>query len=441
MRATFAALAVQEADRRAWSRALGLAVVSLLGCSSAQAPSTTTDAASDGQGTLPGTDATVGTDGAGSPPADGAPVDAGGQVIGDSGCAADACANGATCVDASSGHSCSCLPGYSGATCELPAVKAASGITCPASGRPADGWPLVFTFNGNCFRAVDGSGSSLAGQAASELVTSGQACALAVAYGDLHSGADVDALVRSSVVPVIENNRGLVNTQKIGALGFSAGGAVAAYLGTVWGTGVDPSSGTDHAFRVGAIVNLYGPLRLDRTHATGDGGALTGGGGLLYLHETRAAGVDVDIPDARQWNATDCFCAARGTSPCTCRTASATYLAAYQPDAGICTFGLDDASLVSMSATAFIDSHKPAHVAAQYLCAGWKDSNVDYDQNENQAVQYWRPENLATVRADDGHGFPLSVCETSADDAGAARPLAWMVAKLSTFGDYPPIAH
>jgi hypothetical protein len=423
---------------------LALAVL-LVGCSSGQAASAASDAGDgrDGQAMATGTDATVGTDGEGSPPVDGAVAyDAAPEarpVIGDSGCAAGACANGATCVDASSGHSCSCLPGYSGATCDLPAVKAASGINCPASGRPADGWPLVFTFNGNCFRAVDGS--SLAGQAATELVTSGQACALAVAYGDLHAGGDVDSLIRRSVVPVIESNRGLVNTQKIGALGFSAGGAVAAYMGTMWGRGIDPSDGTDHAFRVGAIVNLYGPLRLDRTHATDDGGALTGGGGLLYLHETRAAGVDVDIPNVRQYSATNCFCAARGTSPCTCKTASATYLAAYQPDAGICSFGLDDVSLNSLSATAFIDSRKPAHVAAQYLCAGWKDSNVDYDQNENQAVSYWRPESLATVRVDDGHGFPLSVCEASADDAGATRPLAWMIARLSAFGDYPPLVH
>jgi dienelactone hydrolase len=422
------------------------ALFGLFGCSSGQAAGATIDGGnpSDGPVTVSDPDATtsdattpdvtVGTDGAPD-----APVDAMGPVIGDAGCAVGACANGATCVDASPGYSCKCLPGYSGATCELPASKAASGIVCPTSGRPADGWPLVFTFNGNCFRAVDGSG--LAAQAANELVTTGQACAVAVPYGDLHSGTDVDAVIRTSVVPLIEKNRGLVNTQKIGALGFSAGGAVAAYMGTVWSTGIDPSGGTDHAFRVGAMVNLYGPLRLDRTHATGDGGSLTGGGGLLYLHETRAAGVDVDIPNARQWNATNCFCAARGTSPCTCKTASATYLAAYQPDAGVCSFGLDDASLVSLSATAFIDSHDPAHVAAQYLCAGWKDSNVDYDQNENQAVSYWRPENLVTVRADDGHGFPLSVCEATADDAGAARPLAWMIGKLAAFGSYPPIAH
>jgi hypothetical protein len=432
----------KAANEGTWSRAVTLTAASLLGCSSGQAAASGGDSR-DAQTAATSADATVGDDGGGGAPVDGPPSydtlrDAG-PVIGDSGCAPGSCNNGATCVDASAGHSCQCLPGYSGAICDLPAVKPASGIACPASGRPADGWPLVFTFNGNCFRAVDGS--SLAGQAASELVASGQSCALAVPYGDLHAGADIDALIRTSIVPVVDDNRGLVNTQKIGAIGFSAGGTVAAYLGTVWGVGVDPSSHTDHAFRVGAIVNLYGPLRLDRTHATDDAGAITGGGGLLYLHETRAAGVDVDIPNVRQWNATDCFCAARGASPCTCKTASATYLAAYQPDAGVCSFGLDDASLVGLSATAYIDSHKPAHVAAQYLCAGWKDSNVDYDQNENQAVSYWRPENLATVRADDGHGFPLSVCEASADDAGASRPLSWMVGKLSVFGAYPPLVH
>jgi dienelactone hydrolase len=328
-----------------------------------------------------------------------------------------------------------CSTGQPGAAT---AVKPPSGISCPATGRPADGWPLVFTFNGNCFRAVDASG--LAGEAANELVTAGQACALAVAYGDVHSGADIDALVRSTLVPAIEDNRGLVNAQKVGALGFSAGGAVAAYLGSQWAMGVDPSDGTDHAFRVGAIVNLYGPLRLDRTHATDDAGAPTGGGGLLYLHETRAAGIDVDIPNVRQWNATNCFCAARGTSPCNCETASATYLAAYE-DASVCSFALDDTSLTGLSPAAYIDTRKPAHVAAQYLCSGWKDSNVDYDANHYQAVSHWQPENLAVVTADDGHGFPLSVCEAAADASGTVRPLAWMIGKLAMPGAYPPITH
>jgi dienelactone hydrolase len=419
-----------------------IASASLVACSSGQSAAGPIEPA-DGQVTGSGPDATLGAGDAGGSPADGAgsydaAPDAPPVIIGDSGCAANSCDNGAVCVDASSGHSCSCLPGYSGALCELPTVKAAAGITCPSSGRPSDGWPLVFTFNGNCFRAVDAAG--LAGSAASEIVSAGQACALAVAYGDLHVGADIDALIRTSVVPAIENNRGLVNTQKIGALGFSAGGTVAAYLGTMWGMGVDPSSGSDHAFRVGAMVNLYGPLRLDRTHSTDDAGALTGGGGLLYLHETRASGVDVDIPSIRQWSSTNCFCLPRGAGPCDCKTASAKYLAAYQ-DAGVCSFALDDAGLVGMSAAAYIDGHKPAHVAAQYLCSGWKDSNVDYDQNRYQALSHWRTENLATVTADDGHGFPLSVCEASADDAGATRPLAWMIGKLSVFGDYPPVVH
>lgn len=362
---------------------------------------------------------------------DGAAGDAGAA------CASRSCYNGGTCVDAAGMPGCRCLPGYSGATCELPAVKPASGIACPSSGRPADGWPLVFSFNGNCFRSVNASG--LAADPVNELLSSGQACAVAVAYGDLHKGADVDALIRTTVVPLITYNRGLVNTQKIGAIGFSAGGTVAAYLGSQWGKGIDPSSGTDYAFRVGAVVDLYGPLRLDRTHATDATGALTGGGGLLYLHETRSAGVDVDIPGVRQWSASSCFCAARGTSPCSCKAASATYLAAYQPAAGTCSFDLDDASLTSMSATAYLDASRPAHVAALYFCSGWKDSNVDHDMNLHQAVSYWRPEHLVTVRVDDGHGFPLSVCESSADAAGETRPLAWMIGQLSVFGDYPPL--
>ena len=47
---------------------------------------------------------------------------------------------------------------------------------------------------------------------------------------------------------------------------------------------------------------------------------------------------------------------------------------------------------------------------------------------------------VMTVRADDGHGFPLSVCETSADAAGKPRPLPWLIEKLSDFDHYPPLS-
>lgn len=367
------------------------------------------------------------------------PAADGGSHSGADDCVGHTCQNGARCVDGVDAYSCDCWPGYSGARCELPAVGLAQDIACPASGRPEDGWPLVFTFNGNCFKAVNASG--MAGDAASALVTSGKACAVAIAHGDLQDAADIDALIRAELVPRIVNNRGLVNTQKIGALGFSAGGSLAAYFGTQWGLGVDPADNTDHGFRVGAVVNLYGPLRMDRSHATDGAGTLTGGGGLLYLHETRAAGVDVDIPGARQWDATNCFCAARGTSPCDCKTASSTYLAAYQPAAGICAFALDDASLEGRSVTHLIEVDAPVHVAALYLCSGWKDSNVDHDTNLHQALYHWRPEHRITVTADDGHGFPLSVCEASAAAAQQPRPLAWLLDKLAVFGAYPPAAH
>jgi hypothetical protein len=428
---------------------VALALASLLAC--ADQPGTAkprdggvgrADAASSRDGAVPSDagdagprlarDAAAGGDGA-QATADG------GNDSGIDDCVGHTCRNGASCNDLAGEYACECLPGYSGTRCELPAGAPAQDIACPASGRPEDGWPLVFTFNGNCFKAVNAAG--MAGDAASALVSDGQACAVAIGHGDLQDAADIDALVRTEIVPRIVNNRGLVNTQKIGALGFSAGGSLASYLGTRWGLGVDPADGTDHAFRVGAVVNLYGPLRMDRSHATDGAGLPNGGGGLLYLHETRAAGLDVDIPGARRWDASNCFCATRGTSPCDCQTASSTYLAAYQPAAGICGFALDDASLEIRSATHLIEVDAPVHVAALYLCSGWKDSNVDHDTNLHQALFHWRPEHRITVTADDGHGFPLSVCEASADAAQQPRPLAWLLDKLSVFGAYPPAEH
>jgi hypothetical protein len=353
-------------------------------------------------------------------------------------CTPGACMNDGTCVDGVNSFTCSCLPGYSGAACEKPGVQNPTGINCPSSGRPASGWPLVFSFNGNCFKSVNATG--LAADPVNELVSNKLACAVAIAYSDITSVAVLDSMIRTKVVPLIVSNRGLVNTQKIGAIGFSAGGTVAAYLGTVWAKGIDPLNGTDNQFRVGAFVNFYGPLRVDRSHATDSQSQLTGEGGLIYLQESRAASQNADIPNVRQWSSSACYCAARGTSPCTCHDAAVQYLAAYA-DPSICAFPQDDASLQARSVTRYIETVKPAHVGAQYLCTGARDSNVDADQNNYQAASWWRPESLVNVTiANDGHGFPLSVCESNADAQGKTRPLQWMIQKLDVYGDFPPLA-
>ncbi len=316
------------------------------------------------------------------------------------------------------------------------------GIECPDTGRPFRGWPLVFSFNGACFRSVDTGG--LAADPVGALAANGMACAVAIGHGDVVTAADIDSVIRSRIIPLVDNNRGLVNPNKIGAIGFSAGGTLASYLGTVWARGIDPANGTDHGFRVGAVVNFYGPLRMDRTAATDGQGNLTGGGGLFYLHENRGADLEADIPSIRQFDSTNCFCASRGTDPCQCNDASSLYLDAYltayeaNPGNRICSFHSDDTNLAKMSAAAFIEQTAPAHVAALYLCSGWKDSNVDHDANVHQAAFWWRAEHRVIVTADDGHGFPLSVCESTADGQGKARPLAWLKDKLSSTGDFPP---
>jgi hypothetical protein len=185
---------------------------------------------------------------------------------------------------------------------------------------------------------------------------------------------------------------------------------------------------------------------MDRSKATDATGNITGGGGLFYLHEARGADKNVDIPGIRQWNSTACYCAARGTSPCNCDMASSQYLAAYltaydaNASSRICSFYSDDANLQGLSAARYVETVKPAHVAAMYFCSGARDSNVDHDQNLHQAVSWWRPEHLMTVAiAADGHGFPYDVCETAASAAGVTPPLAWLTQTLNMAGDFPPI--
>jgi hypothetical protein len=267
-----------------------------------------------------------------------------------------------------------------------------------------------------------------------------------IAHGDVQTVTDLDTMIRTKVVSLIDQNRGLVNAQKIGALGFSAGGSMAAELGTRWAMGIDPADGTNRNFRVAAIIDYYGPLRMDRSTATDGVGTSTGGGGLFYLHETRSTDKNVDIPGIRQWNSTACYCAARGTSPCNCDKASSQYLAAYltayDPKASnrICSFYSDDANLQGFSAAYYVETAKPAHVAAMYFCSGARDSNVDHDQNLHQAVSWWRPEHLMTVTVpNDGHGFPYDVCETAAATAGVTPPIAWLTQTLNATGDFPPI--
>jgi hypothetical protein len=318
-----------------------------------------------------------------------------------------------------------------------------SGIVCPSGTKPAGGWPLVFIWNGNCFKAVGTGG--LAADVQNELISQRLACAAQIANSDIVHAADIDTMIRTKVVPLISKNTAFINVQKIGAAGFSAGGAIAAYFGTKWSQGIDPVTGTNNGFHVGGVLNLYGPLRMDRSPATDGLGNLTGGGGLFYLHENREHDLTVDIPNARQWDNPNCFCAARGTSQCQCDAASSKYMTAYltaydpNPSNRVCSFYSDDANLVNMSVTDYIQQVRPAHVAPMYLCNGWKDSNVDYDYNVNQARAWWRPESSMVVTADDGHGFPLSVCEASADAEAVTRPIQWLVSKLNTVADSPPI--
>ena len=314
---------------------------------------------------------------------------------------------------------------------------AVSGISCPTGTKPAGGWPLVFAWNGNCYKAV-GTGS-LAGDATTQLLATKKACTAVISYGDIHRGSDIDAMIRTKVIPLINNNRSTINAQKIGGIGFSAGGGIASYFGTVWASGIDPANGTNNNFRVAAILSLYGPLRMDRSTATDSLGNVTGGGGLFYLHENRSVDRNVDIPGIRQWNNPNCFCAGRGTSPCQCDVASTTYLNAYL-NPSICAMSSQESDLVSISPAAYIEDHNPTHIAALYLCGGWKDSNVDYDENLLQAQYWWQDAYRQAVRVDDGHGFPLSSCTSAATTQGLPLPLTWLLQKLNLLGNFPPAA-
>jgi hypothetical protein len=335
----------------------------------------------------------------------------------------------------------SCLIGALG-TLAGEAFAIPYGISCPSGARPAGGWPLVFAINGNCFKSV-GTGS-LAGEVATALKAKG-VCTATIAHGDIRYASDIDSIVKTRMIPLITKNLAYVNPQKIGAAGFSAGGTVATYLGTEWAKGVDPVTGTNYNFHVGAVVNYYGPLRFDRSPATDATGALTGGGGLFYLHESREADIDVDIPGIRQGSNPDCYCSSRGTTQCVCDAASRkymdAYLTAYSPSASsrVCSFYSDEANLVNMSVAAYIQNKQPTHVAALYLCQGWKDSNVDADQNIHQAESWWRPENSVVVETDDGHGFPYSVCESAATAAGVMKPTDWLVSRLANTSSLSPV--
>jgi hypothetical protein len=74
-----------------------------------------------------------------------------------------------------------------------------------------------------------------------------------------------------------------------------------------------------------------------------------------------------------------------------------------------------------------------------YLCQGWKDSNVDADQNIHQAESWWRPESSMIVETDDGHGFPYSVCDSAAAAQGKTKPADWMLQQLAILTDRPPV--
>jgi len=329
---------------------------------------------------------------------------------------------------------------------QLVAATYPSGIKCPTGTKPSGGWPLIFIVNGNCYKSVGTGG--LAGDAETQLLATKQVCTAQIAHSDIVRASDIDNIVKTKMIPLIQKNSSFINAQKIGGVGFSAGGGVVSYLGTDWASGIDPVTKTNYNFRVGAILNLYGPLRLDRSNATDATGNITGGGGLLYLQETRKnANSTVDIPNIRQWDNPNCYCAARGATQCRCDAASTQYLNAYltayntDPSKRTCSFYSDDANLVAMSPTDYIQNNKPTHVAEMYLCGGWKDSNVDYDMNVNQVLQWWLPQYRKIVRADDGHGFPLSVCTAAASAAGTVLPIAWLTQELNVLGSFPPATH
>ena len=126
-----------------------------------------------------------------------------------------------------------------------------SGITCPSGTKPTGGWPLVFIWNGNCFKAVGTGG--LAADVQNELISQRLACAAQISHSNLVYAADIDTMIRMKVVPLIKNNTAYVNVQKIGAAGFSAGGTVATYFGTKWAQGIDPTNGTNNGFHVGGV--------------------------------------------------------------------------------------------------------------------------------------------------------------------------------------------
>jgi hypothetical protein len=320
------------------------------------------------------------------------------------------------------------------------ASAAPSGITCPSGTKPTGGWPMVFTFNGNCFKAV-GTGS-LAGDVNTALLNAKAACVATIAYGNIVHASDIDAMIRTKVVPLIQKNTAYINPQKIGSAGFSAGGALAAYLGAEWAVGIDPGTSTNYNFKVTAVLNFYGPLRMDRAPSLDGSGVDIGGGGLFYLHENRKQDINVDIPNIRQWSSPNCYCSGRGTNQCMCDVASTTYMNAYltaYSSNPTCTFYSDEANLEAMGVTNWIQTKKPAHVAPEYMCAGWKDSNVDYDMNVHQLQSWWPSSSRVLVRAEDGHGFPLSVCQSTAATLGIVDPIVWMTSQLNVTANSPPI--
>lgn len=326
----------------------------------------------------------------------------------------------------------------------LAAASSPSGIKCPTGTKPSGGWPLVFIVNGNCYKSVSTGG--LAADAETQLLATKKVCTAQISHSNIVYASDIDNIIKTKMITLIQKNLSYINPQKIGGVGFSAGGGVVSYLGTVWAKGIDPQTGTNNNFRVGAVLDLYGPLRLDRSAATDGAGNLTGGGGLFYLQETRKnVNSVVDIPNVRQWDNPNCYCASRGTSQCRCDAASTQYLNAYltayntDPSKRTCSFYSDDANLVSMSPTDYIQNAKPTHVAQMYLCNGWKDSNVDYDFNVNQANLWWQPQYRNIVRVDDGHGFPLSVCTSAATAAATTKPIDWLTQQLDVLGDFAPV--
>ncbi len=114
--------------------------------------------------------------------------------------------------------------------------------------------PLIFLFGGNGMGAVVKSSQAL--QLAGELQSRG--CAAAVLnHPELQTRMDFHRSIIGPMHKIIGSDwakQNCIDTQKIGAAGFSAGGLIATLLGTVYQRELN--------FKIQAALNYYGPVDL-----------------------------------------------------------------------------------------------------------------------------------------------------------------------------------